>query len=466
MAQDAGKTLPSHEPGPPPGRWRLLDFLSTITVHGRRLFDLPAGTRLSPEEMESLCAALLSSRGEASGTAIAERLMSAYEEADAERRLRFFQALAERFGIDADDVVAAAEDYQATGSAAALLRLQLSSETRRQELFRRLNLAQEGTARLVRMRADLIALLGDHPELRAVDFDFEHLFKSWFNRGFLELRRIDWNQPAVVLDLIIKHEAVHQIADWSDLRRRIDPPDRRLYAFFHPRMGSDPLIFVEVALTGQIPGAIDAILSFDAEPIDPTAARTAVFYSISNCHVGLRGVSFGNLLIKQVVEDLRRELPNLKTFTTLSPMPGFARWLDGVLADAAEASSEARELREALARPGWLDDEAASRWQPVLMSAAAFYLVHARSDDGRLRDPVARFHLGNGARLERINWRADLGASAMARSHGIMANYVYKPSEIERNHEAFANAGRIAASRAVTSLAREFRFGLDHPPRK
>jgi malonyl-CoA decarboxylase len=293
-------------------------------------------------------------------------------------------------------------------------------------------------------------------DLALVDRDFVHLFASWFNRGFLELQHMDWHTPAAILDKIIAYEAVHEISDWDDLRRRIDPPDRRLYAFFHPRLADDPLIFVEVALTAETPDTIGAILSADREPAEAKNATTAVLYSISNCQEGLRGISFGNFLIKQVIEDLRRELPGLKTFVTLSPLPRFAGWLRSLaeknspLLDAA-----ARDALPLLDDPHWWQDpDAADRLASALMPLASWHLLHARNAGGKPIDPVARFHLGNGARLERLNWLADTSDNGLQASHGIMVNYLYKLDDIEKNHEAFANTGVITVSSPVKRLAR------------
>ncbi|MYZ49779.1 malonyl-CoA decarboxylase [Propylenella binzhouense] len=433
----------------------LQDLFSSIAERGRRLLET-GGEPDGNTDLADLAESLYSSLGEASGVAIADRLLRAYEAREPARRLAFFKLLADRFGIDPEEAVAAAQAYRAEPTPEALERLHHAAEPRRQELIRRLNLAPGGTAKLVRMREDLLAALPDHPELRGVDMDFRHLFQSWFNRGFLEARRIDWQTPAAILDKIIRYEAVHEISDWDDLRRRIDPPDRRLYAFFHPRLVDEPLIFVEVALTVAIPATIASILAADREPTDPAEVRTAVFYSISNCQEGLRGVSFGNFLIKQVVEDLRREMPNLKTFVTLSPVPGFAAWLtaerkrEGGLVDA-----EAAAILAGLDTEGWWTDEARAReLEPVLMRLAACYLTRARNGAGKPLDPVARFHLGNGARLERINWLGDRGRDGLRRAHGLLVNYLYRLEEIERNHEAYANTGNVAASPAVMRLAR------------
>ncbi len=435
----------------------IQELVQSIAARGRRMLDFGARDPLPRSSIAALCEGLLSTVGEASGVAVGERILDEYGELDAEERLAFFRLLRAQFGIDAEKVVTAAEAYRGEPTAAHMRRLQEAVEPRRQELLRRLNLSPHGTLRLVRMREQLLELLPDHPDLREVDFDFLHLFQSWFNRGFLELRRIDWHSPAVVLEKFIKYEAVHQISDWDELRRRIDPDDRRLYAFFHPRLEDEPLIFVEVALTAEPPAAIRAILASDREQIAPEAARTAVFYSISNCQVGLRGVSFGNFLIKQVVEDLRRELPGLKTFVTLSPVPGFSRWLAGAPAEP-ELPKDVAAAAEIAANAS-ADQPAEGRREALLLGAAAYYLTRAKTQAGAPLDPVARFHLGNGARLERINFNADLSPAGLGNAHGIMVNYAYRPGEIERNHEMFANSGTIPISSAVARHLK--RVGVD-----
>jgi malonyl-CoA decarboxylase len=270
------------------------------------------------------------------------------------------------------------------------------------------------------------------------------------------LKRIDWSSPADVLEKIIRYEAVHAIKGWDDLRLRLAPPDRRCFAFFHPQMPNDPLIFVEVALTRGTPCAIDGLLATDRTPLPVSEADTAVFYSISNTQKGLRGISFGNFLIKQVVEELARELPNLKTFVTLSPVPGFADWLDAErdLPDGLLDGIEGGEALDLLRQEGWQNDPAArAALEPVLARAAAIYLVKARRKNGRPLDSVARFHLGNGASLERINPSADFSANGLRQSYGVMVNYGYDQASIERNHEAYANDGKIACSAAVRRLA-------------
>jgi malonyl-CoA decarboxylase len=303
----------------------------------------------------------------------------------------------------------------------------------------------------VAMRADLLSAVKDHKDLAALDRDVVHLLASWFNRGFLVLRRIDWSTPANILEKIIRYEAVHEIRDWDDLRRRIDPADRRCYAFFHPALVDEPLIFVEVALTESIPGAIAPLLAEDRQPVPIERARTAVFYSISNTQRGLGGISFGNFLIKQVVEELRRELPKLENFVTLSPVPGFMPWLKK--ASDLPVTDEERVLLENLERPDWFEDaELATQLRSVVEPLAAYYFLKARTPKGRPIDSVARFHLGNGARLERIDWLGDLSPKGLRESAGIMVNYLYRLEDIEKNHEAYANQGTVAASSAVKKL--------------
>jgi malonyl-CoA decarboxylase len=328
---------------------------------------------------------------------------------------------------------------------------------RRQELFRRLNLAPGGTAALVRMREDLLDALDHRPDLAPVDADFVHLFSSWFNRGFLVLRRIDWSTPANILEKIIRYEAVHEIKSWDDLRRRIDLPDRHCYAFFHPALVDEPLIFVEVALLRGIPPAIAPILTAERELLYPEQTDTAAFYSISNCQRGLGGVSFGNFLIKQVVDEISQHNPALSQFVTLSPVPGFAAWLRRARENelSRALSEEDRASLRALDEDGWWrQPNLRAALEEPLRRAAAWYFLHARNRHGMPLDPVARFHLGNGARLEQIHAMADESAKGLKQSHGVMVNYLYDLADIEKNHEAYAENRIVAASNAVRKLAR------------
>jgi malonyl-CoA decarboxylase len=429
------------------------DLLATISERGRTLLHRgqPDDGKEDADRLIELCEAVLSGRGEASGTAMASELLDRYHDLDATERGAFFHALARNFGPDRDKVNKAIEAWNAEPGDGNGGALHFASEPRRQELIRRLNRAPGGTADLVAMRADLLDLMNGDKDLAALDRDVVHLLGSWFNRGFLVLRRIDWSTPANILEKIIRYEAVHEIRGWNDLRRRIDPVDRRCYAFFHPALVDEPLIFVEVALTETIPGAIAPLLAEDRKSVPVERARVAVFYSISNTQRGLGGISFGNFLIKQVVEELRRELPKLDDFVTLSPVPGFMSWLK--TADDIPATEEDRALLERLDEPDWWKDaELEGQLRSLVEPLAAHYFLKARTSKGRLIDSVARFHLGNGARLERINWLGDTSTKGQRESAGIMVNYLYRLDDIEKNHEAYANDGTVVASSAVRKL--------------
>ncbi len=435
------------------------DMLQTITDRGRQLLS-PGGARDNGRDpvaaIEARCEALLSSRGEASGMALADEILERWRGLDEAGQRQFMRLLAEKFGPRRERLDSAIEAYRKAPGSRTVLELHEAAEPRRQELIRRLNLAPNGTATLVAMRERLLTLKAQDRDLAAVDADFAHLLGSWFNRGFLVLRPISWSTPADILEKIIRYEAVHQINGWDELRRRLAPEDRRCFAFFHPQLADDPLIFVEVALTRAIPDNIADLLREDRAAIRAEDATTAVFYSISNCQEGLRGISFGNFLIKQVVEDLRRELPRLDTFVTLSPVPGFARWLDEERkADHPQVLSAADRARlEALDADDWADrPDAVAAVQPAMTAAAAWYFLRARTPGGRVVDPVARFHLGNGARLEQINFLADRSARAMGQAHGLMVNYLYRLGEIEANHEAFAGRGEVVATPQIRRLA-------------
>ncbi len=439
------------------------ELLQTISERGRSLIERARERRDSPaettENLADLCDELLSNRGEASGVALAREILARYADLTIGPRIAFFEALATRFGTDWARIEAAMDAWRKKPSDAAAAELHAATEPRRLELLRRLNLAPQATSALVEMRGQLLDTLTRRDDLATVDADFTYLFSTWFNRGFLVLRRIDWSTPAVVLEKIIRYEAVHQIRDWDDLRARIDSPDRRCYAFFHPALVDEPLIFVEVALTREIPGAIAPILELKREPLDPERASTAVFYSISNCQRGLAGVTFGSFLIKQVVAEISREMPRLSTFVTLSPAPNFAAWLARQRTQPSPALADAdREALAALDRPDWWSDEAArDDMRESMLRAAATYFMTARNAGGAPLDAVARFHLGNGARLERLNWPADLSERGRRQSCGLMVNYLYDLGDIEKNHEAYAESRTIIATSAIRRLARPSR---------
>src|SRR5579863_4721072 len=402
------------------------------------------------------CEELLTGRGEASGVALAQEILAEYADLTTGPRIAFFEALATTFGPDRARIEQAIAAWREAPSDETAADLHVASEPRRLELFRRLNLAPNGTKALVRMREQLLDAM-DHrrDELAVIDHDFVHLFSSWFNRGFLMLRRIDWSTSAALLEKIIRYEAVHEIKDWEDLRRRIDPPDRRCYAFFHPALVDEPLIFVEVALMREVAAAIGPILSDKREPVEPQRATTAVFYSITNCQRGLAGVSFGHFLIKQVVEEVSREVSRVGSFVTLSPAPNFAGWLKRERMNPASAvlDDDDRETLAALDNDDWWrSPDVAEKLREPLLRAAAWYYVRARNGRGLPVDSVARFHLGNGARLERLDWLADTSERALKQSYGLMVNYLYDLDYIERNHEAYAQQRAIVASSAVTRL--------------
>ncbi|MDX2481105.1 MAG: malonyl-CoA decarboxylase [Desulfuromusa sp.] len=439
--------------------------LLSITERGLALVGIShLSRRYDPvSAISQLCQVLLSSKGEASGIALSLEILSRYQNLSDEEKTEFFVSLYENFPADQGQAEVAARAYLANPSQDSLWELLTAAEPARQELFRRLNQTEEATKILVNMRADFLSRLRSKPELRVVDRDFIDLFTAWFNRGFLELRRIDWNTPAALLEKIMIYEAVHGMSGWGDLRERIDPPDRLIYGFFHPQLGDEPLIFVEVALMEEMPASIDSILAEDRKVVESESSKIAVFYSISNCQRGLRGIPLGNFLIKQVVKDLKKSFPSLKEYVTLSPIPSFARWF-------ADASGEGGTILSAKTRAAlaelsesdwWKNKETSRQLEQELLPAAAWFLCHGKKADGRPIDPVARFHLGNGARLERINWSADTSDNGLRGAHGMMVNYRYRLDEIERNHEGFANSGLVAASSSVTRLANAFDVETD-----
>lgn len=399
----------------------------------------------------ALCRALLSERGEASGAALAREALAAYRKLSGPALAAFFDVLAQEFSPEPEAVERAAEAYRQEASQANLIRLQRVVEPPRQELFRRLNLAAGGTAALVEMRRRLLHGLREQSHWAGIDADLAHLLGSWFNRGFLSLQRIDWRTPALVLEKLMQYEAVHAIQGWRDLRRRLES-DRRCYAFFHPALPDEPIIFIEIALTKGMSDQVQPLLDPDSPVVDAAGADTAIFYSITNCQEGLRGISFGNFLIKQVAEDLGREFPRVKTFATLSPIPGFRKWLDDTIAAHPELPG-LNEIASTLTEEDWYR-RASARVRSDLMRLCAYYLQHAKHGK-EPADAVARFHLGNGARMERLNWLADSSRTGMARSAGLMVNYLYRLKDVEHNHEVYAKEQVVVVSPGLSLLARE-----------
>lgn len=372
-----------------------------------------------------LCRALLSSQGEVSGVTLARNILDRYASMEEAEKIAFFEFMTHQLEIDADAVLTTLQTYRDDPGKNSYRAFAAACEPGRQELARRLNQVPGATGQLVAMRKDLLDMMRARADLGPLDVDLKHLFASWFNRGFLVLRPINWETPADILEKIIAYEAVHTIDSWDDLRRRLKPDDRRCFGFFHPAMADEPLIFVEVALTKGIPNSVQALLADDRAGIDAQDADTAVFYSISNCQAGLAGISFGNSLIKQVVSDLSKELPGLETFVTLSPIPGLNTWLG----EADTTGTDAQAL-------------------------AAHYLLEAKRGDAMPYDPVARFHLGNGAMVHAVHANADTSENGQRQSNGTMVNYLYDLSQISQNHEKFVGDKTVVSSAAVKALSR------------
>ena len=411
------------------GLWR--DIAQAVGVAPRIAADLPADDADFLRDRMRQC--LTSQGGEVTARARAAVLGRSYLDLNAEGRLKFLRILADEFGTDGAAVDAAlaavsqAPDPAARSRAERKLRAVL--EPARVKLLTQFTSLPEGVKFLVDLREELSHIARNDPVFEGLADDLKTLLAGWFDVGFLELHRITWRSPALILEKIIAYEAVHAIQGWADLKNRLDS-DRRLYAFFHPRMPDEPLIFVEVALTRGMAGNIQKLLDEHAPVEDVEKADTAIFYSINNAQRGLNGISFGNFLIKRVVDALTHELPNLKTFATLSPIPGFRAW--------AEKNGHAGALDGAT--------------ETTLLPLVARYLTEINPDNGRSRDPVAQFHLSNGARLERLNWQGDSSAKGLSQSCGVMVNYLYRLSDIEANHEAYTGRGKVATSTTIKAL--------------
>ncbi len=412
-----------------------------------------------------LCHSLMTERGEVSGGRLASEALAAYRTLHGPTLGAFFELLSREFSSDPAEISRSFEAYRKDPSPANLLQLQRVVEPPRQELFRRLNMASGGMQVLVDMRRQLLRHIGRNPQWAPIEADLSHLLSSWFNRGFLVLQRIDWRTPAIILEKLIEYEVVHEIHGWRDLRRRLEA-DRRCYAFFHPALRDEPIIFVEVALTRGMSEKVQPLLDPDSPVLDPKLANCAMFYSITNCQEGLRGVPFGNFLIKKVVEDLGRELPQIKTFATISPAPHFREWLTNTLRAQEgdpKRAAVAGLLRKIASPDAPMDNAPRDGTQRDLVALCAYYLLHAKHMKEPL-DPVARFHLRNGARLERINPLGDTSETGMQRSAGLMVNYIYNLADVERNHELYMKEYKIAASRQIESLAKQSALAKDALP--
>ena len=404
----------------------LADLLATVFERDHKPISSKYWAKLPTEK---LVMELISNHDEARGRGIARQILDNYAKYNKDEKQQFFNFLAVDMNIEPDAVRETLLNYEEAPSKKSYQAYMTAVEPKRQELLRRLNQVAGATGELVEMRGDLLKLSCDNPMLAALDLDFKHLFTSWFNKGFLVLRPINWHSPANILEKIIAYEAVHTIASWDELRLRLRPSDRRCFAFFHPVMPDEPLIFVEVALTKGTPNSIQMVLAEDRETMDEAEVDTAVFYSISNCQSGLAGISLGDSLIKQVVQNLSNELSNLSTYITLSPIPGLSKWME---------------------------QEAADYEDKDLAQIAAYYLTLAKRNDGLPIDPVARFHLGNGAMIHAVHADADVSENGMAQSLGAMVNYKYDLSAIAHNHEIFTEQQTVVASREVNNLAETY----------
>ena len=447
-----------------PNSFAISNFLSAVAHRGRTIIGMPHEDRkkVTSDKVIELCHKLLSSKGEASGIALSFEILDCYQYLPRQEKLLFFKALLSEFSAPQEQALNAARAFLESPSDSNLALLSEMSEPMRRRLILRLNQADNATLLLIKMREDLLEFMREVPELSDVDKDFKKLFTSWFNGGFLNLKRLDWSSSASILEKIIRYEAVHNMSGWDDLRKRLDPPDRHIYGFFHPRLEEEPLIFVEVALTADKPQEIGFILEDGREFLNPESAKTATFYSISNCQKGLRGIPLGSFLIKQVVEDLRETFPALEEFVTLSPIPGFARWLNNFLDDETKLlPAEIRSALLELKNTEWLEDEnAISRISGAVQLAVAYYITYEKDRNELPLDSVAKFHLGNGARLERTNWPADLSKTGLKNSFGAMVNYSYRLHEIEKNHERFVEKGEITTSSAISRSAKGFMNNL------
>ena len=381
---------------------------------------------------------VMSTTGEVSSLVYSEHLLNLIENLDDKSLYKFLNHLLSNYDIDTKKLTKDVKNYSSEKNDKNLQKIGISSEPQWIELFRRLNSTSNGTYRLVKLREKIRAM--NKPELKAFDSGLLKLFKYWFNPSFLVLEKIDWETPANILEKIIEYEAVHQINSWDDLRARLAPTDRQCFAFFHPLIPNDPLIFVEVALTTGLPESIQNIIKLEREEIDIEDANTAIFYSISNCHNGLLGISFGNFLIKKVASNLKRELPDLNQFMTLSPLPGFMKWMEEYSPISFERCSE----------KNCGDEE--------LMKNAVKYLTKSERNDGMPNDPVSRFHIGNGASLEKINLNADTSEKGMIQSYGVMANYLYDLKVVEENHENFFKNKAVPVSNKIDSLKKKYKF--------
>ena len=434
----------------------LSQLLNTVADAGADLFRKASARKITPSILVAWCDQLLSAAGEASGITLARQIVNGYNALSDREKLNFFSILRSNYEVDIDEILQFAKNYQEHQDSENYVRLISAVESRRQEIFRRINLAPDGIFTLVSMRRDLLHLKREEPRLALVENDLAHVLTSWFNKGFLTLRRIDWNTPATILEKVIHYESVHEIKGWEDLRRRL-AADRMCFGFFHGAMPDEPIIFVEIALVDGLTESIHTLIGSSESELNPVNADTAIFYSINNCHEGLYGIPFGSFLIKQVILQINSEFPKIKTFATLSPVPKFRKWLTKTLEDPKGefVLDVERKALKLLDEPNWYKDEKKNKQlHPILIRLAAIYFLQAKAGKEPY-DPVARFHLRNGAKLARINWCADLSPNGLSQSAGILVNFVYDLEEIVKNHEEYSSSQKVAVAPAIKKLAKK-----------
>jgi malonyl-CoA decarboxylase len=429
-------------------------ILDSVADAGLSLWRSTQGRRDSGEKKRIvfLCGKLYSNKGEALGTALAREVVDEYSILSDDDKVVFFQHLVDEYSVDKELIVESFKSYAGNTDINSLASLRKAIESPRMNLFHRINLAPEGTKTLIGMRDDLAQYLKPNPDFKLIDEDLKNQLISWFNRGFLTIQSIDWKTPAHILEKLIAYEAVHKMGGWDDLRRRLEV-DRRCFAFFHPALPDEPLIFVEVALTNGLAPAIQPLLEKKEKYSNVENENTAIFYSISNCQSGLRGISFGNFLIKQVVLEIKSELPQIKNFATLSPIPGFKKWLDIEMADTDSQITLTEKL--VVAKLGDVFDHNLMHededFHRIMMKLCSQYLYLAKKDNLPL-DPVARFHLGNGASIEKINWCGDTSENGFKQSASMLVNYSYNLKTVESNHEEFVNNDKISVSKEILKI--------------
>jgi len=423
----------------------LKKILSLIADTGQKLFKKSDIKKNDLDSIIKLCDELLSNKGIVFGITVARDITNLYQDLSQENKLKFFKKIDEKYKANDSDVNEAIKVYSQSQNEKNLSKLFITAEGKRRELFRRMNIAPNGTSIIVKLREDLLNFLNDHKDLEYLDFDLRHLFKAWFNPGFLKLERITWKTKALILEKIIKYERVHLMKDMSDLKRRLGE-DRRFFSYFHPALEDEPIIFVQVALTKGLGKSIQEIMKPSSE--GEGNYDTATFYSISNCQEGLSRVTLGHFLIKRVIYEVQEELPNIKNFGTLSPIPGFVDWfnyLDGdkIKVILGKSNTDMSFLKSPDFKVG---DVRILSNKENLTKLIAYYLIKEKDTKGFPVGDVTRFHLRNGAIIDNIVINANVSEAGFKRSFGVMVNYLYELNNIEKNHEEFVNNKKVIYS--------------------